>query len=304
MPNLSREMRQLGNFNGVGAKETVIQQESDGTILAGKRKEPPVYPPSPTRVSTPNSKSVQITPTKQRKKLPRVSRERGTQPGNRDDVILFTESLGPCGEIIVLTATKRDKSSVFLKPILDSIANPRSASANALVDPDKFDCRLFDPKSLYLRKSRQDNTMIPIAHKSNLYHIGIVAYAQKDNYQRELSTDQFYLEKMFRNECEKILKEHDTKHSKRNKPAQYVSWKPSHSLSKPWGHPRPLDHVLLDSAVGNVLGIYFVDKEDSNEKDVFGTLKQYEMEDSFFSRHPETNKYSDLAVNTYGYPKL
>ena len=100
------------------------------------------------------------------------------------------------------------------------------------------------------------------------------------------------------------LKEHDTKQSKRNKPAQYVSWKPSHSLSKPWGHPRPLDHVLLDSAVGNVLGIYFVDKEDSNKKDVFGTLKQYEMEDAFFSRHPETNKYSDLAVNTYGYPKL
>ena len=303
MPNLTREQKRLGNFNSVGAKEIVIQQETDGTIIGGARKEPPVYPPSPTTAeSSLKRKAKVITPTKPRKMMKRVARGKGQKPGNGDDVILFTESAGPDGNILILTATKRDKSSVFLKPILDAIEKPNSDSGRTLVDPNTFDCRLANPKSLWLRKSREDNEAIPIVNKPNLFQIGIVAYTNKDNHDAELSVDPNHLEKLFKTNCEKILKEHNMKQSNRRKPTEFLAWKPSHSLSKPGS--RPLDHVLVDKAVGHVLGICFVDEDTGNTNDVYNMLKECAMDNSFFSRHPKTNRYCDIAISEFGYPKL
>ena len=61
---------------------------------------------------------------------------------------------------------------------------------------------------------------------------------------------------------------------------------------------------MVDKAVAHVLGIHFVDEETGDTNDVHDMLKECEMDNSFFSRHPETNKCCDIAVSEFGCPKL
>jgi len=281
MPTAQREKKSLRDFNTPGTKETSMKLGSHGEMIGTAPKK---------------QKTATVTPTKMR----RVARDRGKDLGNNDDIIFHTECLGPNGDFLVLTALKRDKSSVFLKPILDSIKEAKNGSENKLVNPDMFDCRLGDPRHCYIRKSRMVNEKIRIQNK-DFFHIGLIAYPNKENFEKELMEDQFHLEKMFRNECEKILKEHDKK-TKRKTTQVFVPWKHFHSQTDVNRGFRPLDHVLLDDTVARVIGIYFLDKDNNNTQGIYDMLKANHVEDFFFSRHPQTNKYSKLAVENFGYP--
>ena len=294
----SREMKGLVNYNSVGAKETVIQQTQDGTMIGGTRKDPPVYPPSPTDLEAKRKSVAEVTPEKKKKskKMPTIARGKGQLfRSTINDVILSTESLGPDGEFIVLTGSKQNKTNVFLKPILDTIERPHTnGHGNKLVDV--FDCRLSNARALYLRKSHEENEKIPLKNKPGLFEIGIVASTKKDNFEHELDLDPLYLEKLFKNECEKILKSYETNQGGRKKAVEYEFV----SLTKTgW---RPLDHVLLDETVGHVLCVYFLDQGERSNG-IYEKLKEFDIHDLFFSKHSKTNKYCAIAVKDFGYPE-
>ena len=223
-------------------------------------------------------------------------------------MILYTESIGPEGDILLLTASTRDHQSAFMKPILDNIANPKVGDKD-LVDPEKFDCRISYPKSLYLRQSREVNAKISIPNKNKLYEIGIIAYPKKENYTVQLANDPLFLEKLFRNKCKSILQQAAKQYENKNKNKNndnvqgYVPWDQEHSLTSPDGKWRPLDHVLHDTAVGHFLSIYFVDKHTGSTTDVYQMLEEYGIQDMYFSKHSETGEYSYDAVHEFGYPQ-
>ena len=310
MPNKNRELKKIADHNAVGAKEQIILPNEQGEMFASDTKQPPICS-SPANVPTTDNEAALVTPnardvTKRqgvqrngpaknsikKARTMKVARDRGQQPLNHNATIFQTESLGPGGEIIVLTAFKRDNNDVFLKPILNNIANPTSDSGRALVDI--FDCRLSDPRHLYLRKSREENVKIPLRNKQGLFRIGIIAFTNKDNFKNKLKKDPFHLEKQFSSECEKILKAHNLK-------SEFEPWKNSNSHTVDGF--RPLDHVLWDETVAHVLGVYFVDKDKENSTDVCNMLQEAGWENMFFSRHPVSNKYCDIAVTRFGFPE-
>ena len=283
MPTAEREKKNLRDHNTPGMKEVSMRLGKNGDMIGTT--------PKKQKMAT-----AVVTPTK----MKRVARERGKDLGNSDDIMFRTERLGPNGDFLVVTALKRDKSSVFLKPILDSIKGGKNGTENKLVNPKVFDRCLGDPRHCCIRKSRMLNEKVRIENK-DLFHIGVISCPNKDNFKKELMEDEFHLEKMFANECEKILKEHDMR-TKRKTTQVFVPWKHAHSQTDVNRGFRPLDHVLLDDTVARVIGIHFLDKDNNNTQGICGMLKADGVQDFFFSKHPHTNKHSKLAVENFGCP--
>ena len=291
-PDMSKATRnnrinhELGDHNNRGAKETLMIQTESGDMIGvdgpSKKKTPP-----PT--VTPENKK------KRKKMMPRVSREKATQPMDAE-TSFFTESLGPNGDFLLFTGNIHRKRDPFLWPICEAIKDPSQKGGEVLVDAAKLDCRLANPKFLSLRKSPQENEKIPFKSPKGLFQMAVVAYPNKNNYTKELKKDPFHLEKMFFDECQKILARYDGKTNQLNQ------WTKANTFTVQ-GKYRPLDHVLMDETVGHILSVYFVDNETGNTREIYETLEEYETQDMFFSKNPKTDAYSDIAVAEYGYPR-
>ena len=223
MPNTLRKNRiehELGHHNNPGQKETLMKVNENGDCISvpsttdrpGSRKHPPI------NVTPPRD-------TKKKKMMPRVSREQGQQPDDGD--MLFTESLGPNGEFLVLTGSRNGKGDPWLHPISLAIKDPRNNFGDMLVDPNIFDCRLHDPKHLYVKKSPDRNEKIPFRKKTLLFHMGVVACPNKDNFTKELKKDPFHLEKLFKSQCDIILEEYDKKKEKTSIARSLVGQRPT-----------------------------------------------------------------------------
>ena len=326
MRNLRKELKSLLPHNSVGTKETVIERTPEGKMI-GKKKPPPSSPP-PTAEENSQKQARLVTPTK--KKIKRLAQGAGAEPVDQNAYIINTESAGPNSDFIILTASKvSDKSGGYLKHILNSIQEPGPLlAAKELVNPDVFDCRLHLP--LFLRQSRENNSRVVNDPKkmNSYYRIAIVAYPNKDNFSNQLASDPYFLERKFAQDCKTILdkaeankqwipkarnddkklpstKDNNKKilSNQQKKPPlsnKFLPWKNSHSRTIEGG--RPLDHILDDISVGHILGIYFVDKDTGRNDEIYNFLKEYGMEDSFFSRDGN-GKYSYHAITEYGFPE-
>ena len=115
----------------------------------------------------------------------------------------------------------------------------------------------------------------------------------------DLYSDKIALEKMFRDECEKVLL---AEQKKRNLPREerYVQWEKKHSLTKT--PPRAVDKILVDESVGHLLSAYFLENGCSSNA-IFKTLEQCDNSTGgFFSRKETTDSYSDIAIEDFGFP--
>ena len=292
--NSSRDLKSLRSHNSTGAKEVSIQMMADGSMVGAKRKEYDAPASPTTNLQSKKKPPANVTPIK--KMMPRVPRDKSKTTWDVSDIILTTESVGPDGSFIILIGLKDDDTDVFMKPLLDSIKNPKPGSK--LCNPQVFDCRLYNPKNIFLRKSHEENKKIQLKVKNYLSQTAIIAYPNKNEFEEELENNNLFLEELLKDQCGHILQEHERK-GIYSKFVPMIEWK---SLTKESGY-RPLDHVLLDSTVASVLCNYFVNEDDSEGCcDIYKKLKELDIQDYFFSRHADTNKYSELAINKFGYP--
>ena len=104
------------------------------------------------------------------------------------------------------------------------------------------------------------------------------------------------VEEGYHNTCIKALAEADGK-----KPAQlHTPWDPDFNCTTKTPF-QPLDAIITDESVGHVLQTYVVHKGQS-QKDVYDMLNEGGHADGFYSRSATTGKYSQSAVNHFGYP--
>ena len=122
----------------------------------------------------------------------------------------------------------------------------------------------------------------------------------KEEFEKEVEKNKFYLEELFKDECSKVLKQSELKQQARKNFSHSIPSTKWISLTK-IGY-RPLDHVLLDETIAHLLFIYFVDEHHPSNS-IYQKLKESEMQDFFFSKHTDTDKYCDIAISDFGYPE-
>ena len=127
-----------------------------------------------------------------------------------------------------------------------------------------------------------------------------MAYPSKENFQDQLDKNEFYLEEMFKEEVSNILKQHRLKQQKGSKSpsSTFIKWK---SLTKN-NEYRPLDHILTDESVADVLCAYFVTNANDSHT-IYQKLQDCDMQESFYSKHAHTRKYCKIAVDDFGFPE-
>ena len=81
--------------------------------------------------------------------------------------------------------------------------------------------------------------------------------------------------------------------------------KDTHNMSKK-GESPPLDHLMTDESVHDVIQNYILDEEDDiNDSSTYDTLKKKggdEFLNKFYSRKPISGKYCTYAIENLGFP--
>lgn len=215
------------------------------------------------------------------------------------------------GEFLVITGLKANGDMSWFNDLYNPIPE-------VILDKTTWDCRIKD--YTHLRVSREDNSLVPCAKsgKSALYNrYGLVSMPQKQSIV-EKSTfnnpyedrNELYFEKKLRMIVDRLLvaENRDNVASGKTKILTvYAPWNPAkHSKTSRDAEGtfafRPLDHIFVDSAVGNIMTNYFgTDDTMADPLSFYTMLEQMGNAESFFSRGAD-GMYSIHAQENFGYP--
>ena len=188
----------------------------------------------------------------------------------------------------------------WMSPLLKCLEDKDGLGKN-LADPDKFNCRI--PVPIHKRESHDINKKVGLGYptKGSLYRICLVACPDK-NFVASLSKykdgdEGLLIEKLFRDECERIMLKTATANSKKR--TTYAAWDPpKHSITS--NPNKGLDHYITDEAVGTVIESYCIAK-DFPKVEVYEYFKEKNIS-CFYSRSEKTGDYSTYCQERYGYP--
>ena len=252
-----------------------------------------------------------VTPEK--KKLPKAFKslkkpQRSSKSQDSGKTIYYDDIMVETfGEFVVVTVVKKSGKPGFMFPLVKAVYDsttdrlqnkPNVGLGKNLVDGKKFDARMT--KNLYMRQSRACNEKINLNIAGRvLYQLGVICCPDKGYSEFEDRQADIVYEKFVRDEAEKVLMAGTkTMSSKRDIITKFTAWDPSkHSNTR--SPNRCLDMIFIDETVGHILMEYFVPSD-------FDVTQTYDYLDAsgqkyyFYSRLD--GRYSDYAINTFGYP--